>query len=174
MNEYRIMKELIDTDDEMVINKMNFFIKENFSDYETGIKEIRKIKREVTNFSEFVDFVCSTDDADLKNVLNRIENLDLSFKYSQEDLKTFFEHQMTEDEEKKLEDIAIGYLGLKLQSPTYKIKFIENVGYMTIGEGYLIMDNSHEVRHYFAKIYSSGRYFKEMLYNKYKEEMERA
>lgn len=80
-------------------------------------------------------------------------------QYSQEELKRFFYYNMNEEEKEKINELKINDIIFKVESPTYKIKYIEGVGYITIGEGYLILENDVEEEHYFVKIFDN----KEMI-----------
>ncbi len=69
--------------------------------------------------------------------------------FTQEELKQLFYHIMNEDEYKKFEELDADTMLKGLITPTYQIKYIENIGYVFIGEGYLIMEGHREVTHYF-------------------------
>ena len=56
---------------------------------------------------------------------------------------------MSESEEQKIKELNLDDEISKLITPTYQIKFIENVGYVFIGEGYLIMADGTEPTHHF-------------------------
>ncbi len=69
--------------------------------------------------------------------------------FSQEELREFFYHIMNENESKKIDELDARDMISKIETSTYQIKYIENVGYIFIGEGYLIMEDCSEPTHYF-------------------------
>ena len=104
-----------------------------------------------------------------KRVLIVAKNDQQKRVFSQEELKDFFYHCMTEKELDKIRELDLNSMIEEIQSPTYQIKYIENVGYILIGEGYLILDNGTEPTHYFAKIFTSDEEIKNEIINIYNE-----
>jgi len=89
----------------------------------------------------------------------------LSTGFSQEELRKFFYHIMTEKEIEKINSLHMNEIIAEIQSSTYQIKYIENVGYVLIGEGYLILDDGSEPTQYFAKIFISEMDAKKEIMN---------
>ena len=56
---------------------------------------------------------------------------------------------MSDSESKKIDELNVSDLIKKRNTSTFQIKYIDNVGYIFIGEGYLIMDDGSEPTHYF-------------------------
>ncbi len=69
--------------------------------------------------------------------------------YSQEQLKNFFYHVMDESEMEKMNELNVKDILSIITTPTYQIKYIKDIGYVFLGEGYLIFDNGTEPTHYF-------------------------
>ena len=85
-------------------------------------------------------------------------------EFTQEELKQFFYHLMTEDEQQKIKELKVDDEISKIIKPTYQIKYIENIGYVFIGEGYLIMADGTEPTHYFLhNIFDSADKAKEQI-----------
>lgn len=76
-------------------------------------------------------------------------------EYTQDDYKHFFYRQMTEDEKEKLNALNCNDKISKLITSNYQIKYLNDIGYLFIGEGYLILENGTEPTHYFAKIFKT-------------------
>lgn len=72
-------------------------------------------------------------------------------KYTQEELKSFFYHDMNGNEKEKLNDLNVNNEIESLVSSNYQIKFIDKVGYIFISEGHLIMEDGSEPKCYFLK-----------------------
>lgn len=89
-----------------------------------------------------------------------------SNEYSQDEIKEFYNHEMNNDEKEKLRSILSDEELSSIETSTYKIKYIKDIGFMAIGNGYLIMDDGRETPHYFAKIYEDGEEFLNILNNK--------
>ena len=88
-------------------------------------------------------------------------------EFSQNELKDFFHYKMNEKELEKINKLELNDIISNIESPTLQIKYIDNVGYVSIGEGYLILSDSTEPTHYFAKIFVSQRKFKKYLQKEY-------
>lgn len=76
---------------------------------------------------------------------------------------------MNETEKETLNNLNINNLISKLQTPAFQIKYIENIGYVLIREGYLILDDGIEPTNYFVNIYTSPEKTKTEITNLYKE-----
>ncbi|MGN1000958.1 MAG: hypothetical protein ACI4OG_03375 [Bacilli bacterium] len=76
-------------------------------------------------------------------------------EYTQDDYKHFFYRQMTEEEKEKLNALNCNDKISKLITSNYQIKYLNDIGYLFIGEGYLILENGTEPTHYFAKIFKT-------------------
>ena len=80
-------------------------------------------------------------------------------EYSQNELQQFFYHQMNEFEKQQIIELDMANEIQKIRKPRFDVKYIENVGYMFIGEGYLILKNHIEELHYFCDIYTDRNAF---------------
>lgn len=76
-------------------------------------------------------------------------------EYTQEDYKNFFYRTMTNEEKEKIDDLNCNDKISKLINPKYQIKYLNGIGYIFIGEGYLILDDGTEPTHYFVKIFKT-------------------
>lgn len=76
-------------------------------------------------------------------------------EYTQEDYKNFFYRTMTNEEKEKINDLNCNDKISKLINPKYQIKYLNGIGYIFIGEGYLILDDGTEPTHYFVKIFKT-------------------
>jgi hypothetical protein len=90
-------------------------------------------------------------------------------EFSQEELKSFFYHKMTECEIKKIKSLTLDKEIAIIQKPTYQVKYIKGVGYMMIGEGYLILRDGSEPTHYFCKIFKTRYGIKRAIKKELKE-----
>lgn len=143
---------------------LNFFEKCKI-DTNKQIELFKDISKDKAIFNEFTkDILKSNDPESLLNKYNQQKR-----EFSQEELKDFFYYCMTEKELDKIRELDLNSMIEKIQSPTYQIKYIENVGYILIGEGYLILDNGTEPTHYFAKIFTSDEEIKNEIINIYNE-----
>ncbi len=143
--------------------RIDKFILENFDDKDLGLIQIENLMDDKESFNEFTKMLNYTKDEDLGNIIEQVKGLNLSFKYSQDELKDFFYHQMNENELQKINNLNLREVISKLETDKYKIKYIDNVGYIDIGEGYLILADGTEPTHYFAKIFTDA----DFLENKY-------
>ena len=69
--------------------------------------------------------------------------------YTQEQLKNFFYHTMDEFETGKMNELDVKDMLSAITTSTYQIKYIKDIGYIFLGEGYLILENGTEPTHYF-------------------------
>lgn len=163
------LKSIIGNDDEYLFEKIDKFIEANFTDNELGIIQIENLTEDKDAFDEFVKMLRHTKDENLKEIINEIKGLNLFFKYSQKELKEFFYHQMTNEEQKKIDSLNLENIISKMETSTYKIKYIDNVGYTLIGEGYLILLDGKEPTHYFAKIFADADTAKKEIMHTFNE-----
>ncbi|MEG2348455.1 MAG: hypothetical protein RSB67_02270 [Clostridia bacterium] len=89
-------------------------------------------------------------------------------EYNQEDYKNFFYRVMNEEEKQKIEELNSSEKILKLTTSTYQIKYLNGVGYIFIGEGYLILNDGAEPTHYFAKIFNTQKEALKEIANEFK------
>lgn len=113
-------------------------------------EEVHEFAREILTFANL---------SKLKNELNK--------------LKTCYEHQMNANEQQKIDDLELNDIISKLQSSSYQIKYIENIGYVIVKYlGYLILDDGSEPENYSAKTFDSEELVKNeiiKIYNEIKE-----
>ncbi len=76
-------------------------------------------------------------------------------EYTQDDYKHFFYRQMAEEEKEKLNALNCNDKISKLITSNYQIKYLNDIGYLFIREGYLILEDGTEPTHYFAKIFKA-------------------
>ena len=84
--------------------------------------------------------------------------------FSQEELKNIFEHKMNEKEQQMILKLDLDSIIKTVRKSTMQVKYIENIGYVFISEGYLILKNGAEQTHYFATICSTEQEAKSKLY----------
>lgn len=97
--------------------------------------------------------------------------------FSQDELKEFFYHPMNEKELEKIRKLGMDNIISQMVSYDYQIKYIENIGYLIIGEGYLILEDGTEPRLYSATIFKSEEEAKNGImkeYNKSDDEIDEA
>lgn len=73
-------------------------------------------------------------------------------EFTQEELKELFFRIMTEDELKKLDKLEMDEEISKLNSSTFQIKYFNDIGYVFIGNGYLIMTDGIEKQQFFCTV----------------------
>lgn len=138
----------------------------NFSDITESDDKILKINCHSCNNEIVID--CSKLPTNIKTLdtmcpncksfikygnLNYIE--ESKKEYTQEDYKKFFYRQMTDKEKEKVNDLNCNDKISKLINSNYQIKYLDNIGYIFIGEGYLILDGGSEPTHYFVKTFET-------------------
>lgn len=112
---------------------------------------LKKIALNKNLFNEFTkDILKSSNPEILFDKYNKSKS-----EFSQDELKDFFYYCMKEKEIEKINKLDLNSIISKIPSSTYQIKYIENIGDVFIGEGYLILDDGNEPTHYFAKIFNS-------------------
>lgn len=132
---------------------------------EEKISFLKKIALNKNLFNEFTkDILKSSNPEILFDKYNKPKS-----EFSQDELKDFFFYCMTEKELEKIKKLDLNRIISKIQSSTYQVKYIESVGYIFIGEGYLILDDGTEPTHYFAKIFNSEEEAKNEIINIYNE-----
>jgi len=132
---------------------------------EEKISFLNKLASNKELFNEFTkDILKSKNPESLFNKYNKAER-----EFSQDKLKDFFYYCMTEKEIEKINKLDLNRIISKIQSSTYQIKYIENIGYVFIGEGYLTLDDGTEPTHYFAKIFNSEEETRNEIINVYNE-----
>lgn len=135
---------------------------------EEKISFLKKIALNKNLFNEFTkDILKSSNPESLFDKYNKFKS-----EFSQDELKDFFHYCMTEKELEKINKLDLNRIILKIQSSTYQVKYIESVGYIFIGEGYLILDDGTEPTHYFAKIFNSEEEAKNEIINIYNEKFQ--
>ena len=87
-------------------------------------------------------------------------------EYTQEELKELFYRTMNETEVSKLNELGMNEEIAKLNTPTHQVKYFDNVGYVLIGDGYIIQVNGMEQQRYFATIVSSPEEAKQEILKK--------
>jgi len=87
--------------------------------------------------------------------------------YSQKELEGFFYYTMNENEREKINKLGMSDIISQMSSYYNEIKYIENVGYIIIGEGHLILDDGTEPRHYFATILKTEEEAKKEIMKRY-------
>ena len=87
-------------------------------------------------------------------------------EYTQEELKELFYRTMNEAEVSKLNELGMNEEIVKLNTPTHQVKYFDNVGYVLIGDGYIIQENGMEQQRYFATIVSSPEEAKQEILKK--------
>ena len=132
---------------------------------EEKINFLKKLASNKDLFNEFTkDILKSNNPESLFNKYNKSER-----EFSQDELKDFFYYCMKDKEIEKINKLDLNRIISKIQSSTYQIKYIENIGYVFIGEGYLTLDDGTETTHYFAKIFNSEEETKNEIINVYNE-----
>ena len=92
-------------------------------------------------------------------------------EYTQEQLKDFFYHTMDEFETGKMNELDVKDMLSTITSSTYQIKYIKNIGYIFLGEGYLIIADGTEPTHYFLHyIFENADDAKSEVIKEYQEE----
>lgn len=86
-------------------------------------------------------------------------------EFTQEELKELFLKPMSDDEKLKIDQLGMSDKILKLNTPTFQVKYFDNIGYTFIGDGYLIMSNGLEKQHYFCTIIDSEDAAKQHILN---------
>lgn len=87
-------------------------------------------------------------------------------EYSQDELKELFYRAMNENEAGKLKELGMDDEIAKLTTPTHQIKYFDGIGYVLIGDGYIIQANGMEQQRYFATIVNSPEEAKQEILNK--------
>lgn len=86
----------------------------------------------------------------------KIENKDNDKKmFSQDELKELFYRTMNQNEISKLNELGMNEEIAKLNTPTHQVKYFDGIGYILIGDGYIIQANGMEQQKYFATIVNS-------------------
>ena len=76
-------------------------------------------------------------------------DIDYSKKYSKEKLREFYYHIMNDNETQKIIELNAGNMIRRIiKDRSYQIKYIENVGYIFIGESYVILENCFRQKYY--------------------------
>lgn len=77
-------------------------------------------------------------------------------EFSQEQLKDYFYHNMSGEEIEKIEQLEVANILTEIQTGTIQLKYIKDVGYILIGEGYVIMSNGQELTRYFQHFFTTS------------------
>ena len=118
---------------------------------------------------DFIKYLGKIGDKPLKAVISRllsnIEKLDndkkdsqsknekKSNEYTQEELREFFCRRMTEAEEARLNQLDLKEKINKLTNFRYQIKYLEEVGYIFIEEGFFVLKDGGEPKRFSAKVF---------------------
>lgn len=113
-------------------------------------EEVHEFSREILNFAQSMKLIKKLDE-----------------------LETFYYHAMNEKEQQKIKALELNDIISELQSFSYKIKYIENVGYVIVKHlGHLFLDGGSEHENYSAKIFDTKELVKNeiiTIYNKLKK-----
>lgn len=93
--------------------------------------------------------------------------------YSQEEYKKMFYKPMSSDELEKIHDLNLADKIKELTTSTYQIKYLNDIGYVFIGEGYLILSDGTEPTHYFVKILTSKEEAIQEIEKEYSEKVKK-
>lgn len=85
-----------------------------------------------------------------------IFNKFINKEFSQEQLKDYFYHKMSNEEIKEIEQLDIANVLTKIQTGTIQFKYIKDVGFILIGEGYVIMSDGQELPRYFQHFFTTS------------------
>jgi len=72
-------------------------------------------------------------------------------------------NKFNETEQKRLNQLKMDVEIKQLTTATYKIKYFDDIGYVFIGEGYLILSDGMEHQHYFCKIIKNDKKAKKKI-----------
>ncbi len=139
-------------------------IQPNYEGYDSLIVDKNK-----EYYSE--DIIC-TEEKDLlmaivKQFIQKIENRNNDKKmFSQDELKELFYRTMNENEVSKLKELGMDDEIAKLTTSTHQVKYFDGIGYVLIGDGYIIQANGMEQQRYFATIVNSPEEAKQEIIKK--------
>lgn len=80
----------------------------------------------------------------------------LNKEFSQEQLKDYFYYKMSSEEIEKIEQLDVANILTKIQTGTIQFKYIKDVGFILIGEGYVIMSDGQESPRYFQHFFTTS------------------
>lgn len=93
-------------------------------------------------------------------------------RFSQDKLEYFFNYEMSRKEYKNIQKLNITKTIKEIQAKGLKLKYIKKVGYIIIGEGYLIMSDGQEQARYFLHCYAKWPFVaRKKIIKFYKEEI---
>lgn len=77
-------------------------------------------------------------------------------EFSQEQLKDYFYYKMSSEEIEKIEQLDVANILKEIQTGTIQFKYIKEIGYILIGEGYVIMSDGQELPRYFQHFFTTS------------------
>ena len=160
LNENKYIDALFDISDFLDESR----IQPNFEGYDPLIVDKNK-----EYYNE--DIIC-TEEKDLlmaivKQFIQKIENRNNDKKmFSQDELKELFYRTMNENEVSKLKELGMNDEIAKLTTSTHQVKYFDGIGYVLIGDGYIIQANGMEQQRYFATIVNSPEEAKQEIMDK--------
>ena len=87
-------------------------------------------------------------------------------EFTEQELNAIFGHRMTVDEMEKIKTLQLDNEIAKLETATYQIKYIDGIGYIAIGLGYIIEDTGTETMSYFYDIFTTESEIKTYIKSK--------
>ena len=160
LNENKYIDALFDISDFLDESRIQL----NHEEYDASIVDKNK-----EYFDE--DIIC-TEEKDLlmaivKQFIQKIENKNNDKKmFSQDELKELFYRTMNENEVSKLKELGMDDEIAKLTTSTHQVKYFDGIGYVLIGDGYIIQANGMEQQRYFATIVNSPEEAKQEIIKK--------
>lgn len=160
LNENKYIDALFDMSDFLDESR----IQPNYEGYDPLIVDKNK-----EYYSE--DIIC-TEEKDLlmaivKQFIQKIENRNNDKKmFSQDELKELFYRTMNENEVSKLKELGMDDEIAKLTTSTHQVKYFDGIGYVLIGDGYIVQANGMEQQRYFATIVNSPEEAKQEIIKK--------
>ena len=88
--------------------------------------------------------------------------------YSQDKLKELFYRTMNENEIKKINELGMSEEINRLNTPTFQVKYFENIGYLFLGDGYIIQSDGLEQQRFFYTIVETPEQAKREIINRIK------
>lgn len=88
--------------------------------------------------------------------------------YSQDKLKELFYRTMNENELNKLNELGMSEEINRLNTPTFQVKYFENIGYLFLGDGYIIQSDGLEQQRFFYTIVETPEQAKREIINRIK------
>ena len=126
-----------------------------------GIRQDYMKKSAKERCKKAIDYII---DGTQTNADNNINN-----NFSEEELREIFYHPMNEKELEEIYKLEMNDIIPQIVSSSFQIKYIENIGYVFIGERYLILDDGTEPVQYSVKIFISREDAKKEIINIYNQ-----